>query len=75
MNPEGTLAGQVALVTGGSKGIGLEIARRRGARGSRPGDASPGKLYQRGAPADDARAVIRASFSVLSVPSVVKTFS
>jgi NAD(P)-dependent dehydrogenase (short-subunit alcohol dehydrogenase family) len=30
MNPEDALAGHVALVTGGSKGIGLAIVRRLG---------------------------------------------
>src|SRR5271169_3640787 len=35
MNPEGALAGQVALVTGGSKGIGLAIVRRLGHMGAR----------------------------------------
>jgi 3-oxoacyl-[acyl-carrier protein] reductase len=35
MNPEGALAGQVALVTGGSRGIGLAIVRRLGHMGTR----------------------------------------
>jgi 3-oxoacyl-[acyl-carrier protein] reductase len=35
MNPEGTLKGQVALVTGASRGIGLAIARRLGQMGAR----------------------------------------
>src|ERR1700674_2422507 len=35
MNPEETLAGQVALVTGASRGIGLAIARRLGQMGAR----------------------------------------
>ncbi len=35
MNPENAVAGQVALVTGGSQGIGLAIARRLGHMGAR----------------------------------------
>ena len=35
MNPEGALAGQVAQVTGGSKGIGLAIAHCLGHMGAR----------------------------------------
>ncbi len=67
MNPESALNGQVALITGSSRGIGLAIARRLGQMGARVSLCARKKTDL-----DRAAADLRAAgIEVLAVPTDV----
>jgi NAD(P)-dependent dehydrogenase (short-subunit alcohol dehydrogenase family) len=67
MNPESALNGQVALITGSSRGIGLAIARRLGRMGARVSLCARRKADLESAAAD----LRAAGIEVLAVPTDV----
>ena len=67
MNPENTLNGQVVLITGSSRGIGLAIARRLGQMGARVSLCARKKADLESAAAD----LRAAGIEVLAVPTDV----
>ena len=67
MNPENALNGQVALITGSSRGIGLAIARRLGRMGARVSLCARKKADLESAAAD----LRAAGIEVLAVPTDV----
>jgi NAD(P)-dependent dehydrogenase (short-subunit alcohol dehydrogenase family) len=67
MNPENALNGQVALITGSSRGIGLAIARRLGRMGARVSLCARKKADLESAAAD----LRAAGIEVLAVPADV----